>query len=161
MVWWPSYRGASSRHNTRQSYGDYKHTFVGMSCKAALWESTEPFSDMETSVGSHKGQRDFELVKWRSEVIACGCFSAVVNFKELAVQVQVESPPPPLQNVFYCHFSWMLRLCRMIYVQFDSRIILYIHGDITCSSVSLNFYVPHLAVITQTLLVCLWCHRHF
>lgn len=35
-----------SRHDTKQSYS--KCSSMGMSCKAALWESTEPFSDMET-----------------------------------------------------------------------------------------------------------------
>lgn len=54
---------AAHTHDTRQSYSDYKHTFV-----AALWESTEPVSDMETSTGTHKGQQDFELVKRCSEI---------------------------------------------------------------------------------------------
>lgn len=38
-------------HNTKQSYSRYGCTSMGMSCKAALWESNEPFSDMETPAG--------------------------------------------------------------------------------------------------------------
>lgn len=95
VVWWPS----SSWHNTGQSYSGYKHSFTGVvlqSCTLGIYRALFRHGNstlagfLTSSMGSRKGQQDFELAKLCSEIISKSV-DAFTLCKLLTIGVQMIS----------------------------------------------------------------------